>query len=275
VAQAAVPRDSATVLLLRDGAEGLEVFMVRRHGRSAFMADAHVFPGGTTYAQDASEALRARASGRSPEEAARVLGERDPMRAFGLHCAAIRETFEEAGVLLADVPDDGGALTDARQRLLEGTPFASVLETLDARLALDRLIPHTRWITPEVEPRRYDARFFLALAPADQTAEHDRLETTAGLWTRPETALADEREGRIRLAPPTMRTLEALVPFSTAHTALEGAAQTPPPTVAPVLRQVGDQLVLCLPGDPDHPVSERALPGSTRMVLMDGRWWSR
>lgn len=271
----AAPRDSATVLLLRDGPMGLEVYMVRRHGRSAFMADAHVFPGGVIEPEDRSPAVLARVAGRTAADAARVLGEPDPSLALGLHVTAVRETFEEAGILLGAVGDTGPALARARRGLLDGQPFASVLQNLDTHVELDRLVPHSRWITPEVEPRRYDARFFLAIAPPDQTATHDQVETTAGRWTRPEVALAEAREGHIRLAPPTMRSLETLTEVSTADEALKAAGGHSPTPVTPVLREIHGELVLCLPGDPEHPQTERALTGSTRMALVDGRWWSR
>jgi 8-oxo-dGTP pyrophosphatase MutT (NUDIX family) len=271
----AKPRDSATVLLLRERSRGFEIYMVRRHGRSAFMANAHVFPGGTVDDQDGEAALWERTRGRTGPEAARALGEGDPHRALSLHCTAVRETFEEAGVLLGEGPADPPRLAAARQALLDGGTFLSVLAQLGACLEIDRLVPHSRWITPTVEPRRYDARFFLAMAPPDQTAEHDRVETTAGLWISPGEALAQERQGRIQLAPPTMRTLEALADHGSAAAAVRAAAERVPPTIEPRFQQLDGQLVLCLPGDPEHPIEEPALPGPTRMVLEDGRWWSR
>lgn len=274
---AAPPRDSATVLLLRarrGGGDGVEVFMVRRHGKSAFMGGAYVFPGGTVDEDDRSSALWTRVEGHDPESAARALGEDDGGRALALYCTAVRETFEEAGVLLGDVRGPEG-LPAARQRLIEGGSFAPLLDELEAHLRLDLLVPHSRWITPEIEPRRYDARFFLAWAPADQRAAHDQLETTAGEWLTPQAALSREREGAIQLPPPTMRTLEALAPFPSVEAAIEDAASRPPPIIEPLFKQIGEELVLCLPGDPEHPMEGRAFAGPTRLVLENGRWWSR
>lgn len=239
------------------------------------MGGAHVFPGGTVDPEDRAPSLWFRARGHEPASAARVLGESDGETAMALFCAAVRETFEEAGVLLAEL-DDAARMPEARRQLLEGEAFERVLEGLGANPALDRLVPHSRWITPEVEPRRYDARFFVASVSAGQWAEHDRKETTAGVWLAPSIALEQERAGAIQLPPPTMRTLEALAAHDSVDAVLRDAARRPPPVVQPVFREMDDgSLVLCLPGDPEHPVSERALPGPTRMVLEDGRWWSR
>ncbi|MFW5877074.1 MAG: NUDIX hydrolase [Myxococcota bacterium] len=269
------PRDSATVLLLREGEAGFEVFLVRRHGKSAFMGGAHVFPGGTVDPQDRDPALWALASGHSPDTAADALGEEDRDRSMALYCAAIRETFEEAGVLLAAEPAAETELRQARRRLVAGTPFAPLVRELGVGLGLDRLVPHSRWITPVVEPRRYDARFLVAAVPAGQQAEHDRLETTAGAWVTPPAALERERAGEIQLPPPTLRTLEALAAHGSVEAVLREARARRPRPILPVFHPVGDALVLSLPGDPDHPESERALPGPTRLVLENGRWRSR
>lgn len=269
------PRDSATVLLLRGEDAGFEVFLVRRHGKSAFMGGAHVFPGGTVEPQDRDPALWALTSGHSPKSAADALGEEDPGGSMALFCAAIRETFEEASVLLTADPAAEADLHHARQRLVAGIPFAPLLRDLGLGLRLDRLVPHSRWITPVIEPRRYDARFLLAAVPADQQAEHDRLETTAGAWFAPAVALERERAGDIQLPPPTLRTLEALAAHDSVDAVLREARARRPRPILPVFHQLGEAMVLSLPGDPAHPEPDRALPGPTRLVLEDGRWWSR
>ena len=276
----AEPRDAATVLVLRDAAGGgFEVFMVRRHGKSGFMAGAHVFPGGKLDDADRDPALLTRALGRSAEECAAALGEDDAPTAAGLFAAAIRETFEEAWVLLAEgvEPAERPALHAAREALQRGErTLLSVAEELDLRPRFDALVPQARWITPVVEPRRYDTRFFLADAPPAQEAAHDRRETTAGEWLGPGAALDAEREGRISLPPPTYRTLQWLAEFDTADAALAAARERTPPTLQPVFHDPGDgAFVLALPGDPLHPVSEPAFAGPTRFVLEKGRWWAR
>jgi 8-oxo-dGTP pyrophosphatase MutT (NUDIX family) len=272
----ATPRDAATLILLRPGARApFEIFLVKRHARSSFMASAYVFPGGKLDDADAEPAVLARAVGRSPEQAARALAEPDaPTRAVALYVAAIRETFEEAGILLADV-DSGADLAAARTQLAAGASFAEVLASLDARLRLDQLVPYTRWITPVVEPRRFDARFFLAVAPAGQTGSHDAHETTDAAWLSPAAALAEVAAGTIQLPPPTLRTLEILAEATSLAALLDETARTPPPYVDPLFRQEGEQIMLVLPGDPAHGTPQRALPGPTRFVLEGGRWWSR
>ncbi len=267
----AAPRDAATVILLRDEPDGFSVFMVRRHAKSGFMAGAYVFPGGVLDPEDATPALLARARGCSMGEAARALGEAaSGTRALALYVAALRETFEEAGVLLGR-GDRVTDLEDARRRLLAGElSFEALLERLDWELAVDALTPLSRWVTPEVEPRRYDARFFIARAPDAQRAEHDRIEVTAGEWLRPADALQRGGRGEIQLPPPTLRTLENLAPFTTVDAVIAEASRRPPPLVRPVLRTMGDSWALVLPGDPEHPEPTRVIDGPTRFVLVEG-----
>lgn len=265
----AEPRDAATVVLLRDEAEGFSVFMVRRHQKSGFMAGAYVFPGGTLDEADRDPRVLARMAGRSAVEAARLLGEDEPERSLGLHVAALRETFEEAGVLLANALGDA-PLAPLRARLHGGEPFLTILDELDVSLRADALTPWARWITPTVERRRYDARFFIARAPESQEAAHDRIEVTAGEWLSPVAALERWEAGEIQLPPPTLRTLEQLRGYATIDAALADARTRTPPVVMPVFRQLGDLMALTLPGDPEHPERERTIEGPTRFVLVDG-----
>lgn len=271
----APPKDAATVVLLRERTgEGFEVFMVRRHTRSGFMGGAYVFPGGKLDPADGDEPVLRLVDGRTPEEAARALDEpADPRKALGLYIAALRETFEEAGVLLADVSADAD-LAAARRRLVEGLPFAEVMAGMGARLRVDRLLPWARWVTPTVEPRRYDTRFFLAVAPPEQTAEHDRHETTAAAWMTPGEALERERAAEIQLPPPTLRSLELLGRSPDLTSVLREPAQRTPPFVDPVFLDEGGTWVLALPGDPRHPNPKRAIAGPTRFTMHRGRWLS-
>ncbi len=273
----AAPRDAATVLVLRpgEGDESFEIFMVRRHGKSGFMAGAHVFPGGKLDDEDASDALLDRCIGLTAAEAAERLAESDGRRALALHVAAIRETFEEAGVLLADGAD-AVELDDARKKLHEGVfDFERFVIDADLQLRVGELQPQARWITPEIEPRRYDTRFFLAPAPREQTATHDAIETTAGEWLSPTGAIDKMNEGTIQLPPPTLRTLQVLATSTTIAEAFADAASRKPPTIMPTFHDDDGTFVLALPGDSKHPVSERAFPGPTRLVLEGGRWWAR
>lgn len=261
-----VPLPASTVVLLRDRADaGVEVFLVQRHGRMGFMGGMHVFPGGKLSEEDCSDAMRARVTTRAPLADA-WRDALDEHTAMGLAVAGIRETFEEAGVLLGGVPEEL-ELAPLRQRLLEGEALARLLDEVGVSLELSELTPLSRWITPQLEPRRYDTRFYVARAPAEQRAEHDRLETVAGLWTSPQGALEKMATGDIRLAPPTERTLRSLLPHADVAAAIAWAAGRQPPSVEPILRVEEDQMVILYPGDPEHPDPEPAFEGPTRHVL--------
>ena len=269
VKKPAAPKDAATVIVLR---EPFEVFMVRRHSKSGFMAGAYVFPGGKLDDADCDVALHDHALGRSPAQCAESLGEDDLERSTGLFFAAIRETFEEAGVLLAE-----GELPDTdRERLHSGAvTLVELARAAGLRFHLDALVPQARWITPTVEPRRYDTRFFLARASRDVRAIHDAHETTESAWMRPDQALDREKAGEIQLPPPTLRTLQWLAEHGGIDAAFDAAAARKPPVVQPVFHNLDGVFTLALPGDPLHPVDEPAFEGVTRFVLEKGRWWSR
>ncbi|MGE0787746.1 MAG: NUDIX hydrolase [Sandaracinaceae bacterium] len=274
----AEPRDAATVVLLRDADVGrFEVLMMRRHARSGFMANAHVFPGGALDDADAEPAILARVDGRSADEAASLLGEDDPARALALHVAAARETFEEAGVLLASNAADlaSDAMDDARARLNDGGSFLAILEELGASITADALAPWSRWVTPTREKRRYDARFFLARAPSAQRAAHDDRELVSSAWWTPEDALARYASSEIQLPPPTIRTLEELVELESIDAAFARARSRTPRPIQPHLAEADGALVLTLPGDPLHPVAERRVMGTSRFALVDGRFVGR
>lgn len=254
------------ILLREEAASGFSVFLVRRHGKSGFMAGAHVFPGGTL---DGNDRGWTRVVGRGAAEAAALLDEEDPSLALGLHVAAVRETFEEAGVLLADGTERID-LPAARARLNAGESFGGLAEEHGLVLRLDHLFPWARWCTPVVERRRYDARFFLARAPGGQRAEHDRIEVTAGAWLTPSSALDEYRAGAIQLPPPTLRTLEQLRDIVSVDEAFGVARANAPPRVILPHFVPGDPPALVLPGDPEHPIAERRISGPSRFVLENG-----
>lgn len=266
--EAATPRPAATVVLARDSTEGgVEIFLVQRHGNLGFMGGMHVFPGGTLAADDLGERMRARILDAAEERVVRPWGggvERE--RAIGLAVAAIRETFEEAGVLLCHAAD-ATALAPLRTRLLAGDAFPALLEEAGLVLCLDVLTPLSRWITPALEPRRYDTLFFLARAPVAQHAAHDEHETIAGVWLSPDAALAKSRQGEIRLAPPTARTLEGIRSAVSVDAALARAAHATPPCIEPIIRVSGNEVWILYPGDPEHPEPEAVFDGPTRVVL--------
>ena len=233
------PRDAATVILLRTRpGEPYEVFLMRRHRDQAFMGGAYVFPGGRLDDADMDPGLAVYTEGLAPRKRSgfsRNL-KLPVVSAFGLFLAAIRETFEEAGVLLAfdasgrpvDLadPETAARFTAYRLELHEGRLTLVDLARREAiRYAPDLLIPYSHWITPEIEPRRFDTRFFLAQIPEGQEAVHDRLELTESRWMTPASALADHKAGRIVLMPPTLKTMEELHSFSRAED-LDSAARS-------------------------------------------------
>jgi 8-oxo-dGTP pyrophosphatase MutT (NUDIX family) len=218
----AVPRDAATVILLRDTADGPEAFLLRRTAELEFAPGACVFPGGSVDAHDADEGV-AWAGPEAADFGARL--DVPPDRARALVCAAIRETFEESGVLLAGSPlaGDSAGLAGDRHALLAGsTALGEVLSRLGLVLRADLLTPWARWITPEVSPRRFDTWFFAAALPPGQTAteapegagDHaDPGESESGMWLRPAAALEAAKAGQITLLPPTTVTLGELAGY--------------------------------------------------------------
>lgn len=207
----AQPRDAATVVVLRDRPRGPEVYLVKRSRTVDFMAGAHVFPGGRLDPADSS-----------------------------LAACAVRETFEEAGLLL-DVA---------------------------------ALVPWVRWVTPEISPKRFDARFFLARAPEGQEPRVDGHEATEGLWISPAEALQRWDDGTMLLAPATAKSVEMLVAYSTVAAALLAAAGRPPPVSMPVVwndKETG-RAYISLPGDPRHPLPDVLGGTMRRFQLAEGRY---
>jgi 8-oxo-dGTP pyrophosphatase MutT (NUDIX family) len=262
--------DASTVVLLREADRELETFMLCRHQRSGFMGGAHVFPGGKVDASDRTRRWLERID-RSAEEISERLGESDADLGLGLLIAAIRETFEEAGVLLARAgrPSD---LMQARRALLGGEDFLELASAIEMQVDSIALTPYARWITPEMETRRFDTRFYIATIPEGQSASHDGNETTSAEWLRPAAALDAMREGRIKLAPPTVRTLHWLSEFDDARSVIASARSRKPPLVRPHIVSGEGGWFLALPGDPEHPERDPVLPGATRMVFDGGAW---
>ena len=263
-------QDASTVIVLRETDGGLETFLLCRHHQSGFMGGAHVFPGGKVDPSDAEPSWRARV-GQPTEEVTARLGEEDTEVGLGLLVAAVRETFEEAGVLLASTAADVD-LAGARERLHEGASFSELASDIEMKIDSMALTPYARWVTPKMESRRFDTRFYIAMLPEDQTASHDGTETTSATWLRPAGAIEDMHAGRIKLAPPTVRTLDWLAQFDDAKSVIADALSRKPPLVRPRLVTSDDGWFLALPGDPEHPESDAVLPGATRMVFDNGAW---
>ena len=262
------PRAAATLLVVRDGDGGPELFCVRRHAASAFMGGAVVFPGGKLDEADAADAFEALTTGLAPR-AERFADDPAVARAFAV--CACREALEEAMLLPSDPPLGDEALSAMRASLASGESFAALIEGASSKLATDRLVPFARWVTPAAETRRYDARFYLTRAPEGQRGRHDEHETVSSVWSTPARMLEAFEAGDVFLAPPTTRCLELLATVSDVDAALELAtAQTLEP-ICPELLPGEDRIVLALPGDPEHSVAEKRVAGPTRFVLEDGR----
>jgi 8-oxo-dGTP pyrophosphatase MutT (NUDIX family) len=268
VSTPATPRDAATVVLLRDGARGIETYLVKRSREVDFMAGAHVFPGGRLdKAGDTAPSTLALLATDVAGLHARLGEALAPARAAGLFVAAIRETFEEAGLLLGRVAA-GWSIESARRALAGGALFATLVERLDAQA----LVPWVRWVTPEVSPKRFDARFFLARAPAGQEPSVDGREATEGLWIAPREALARWEEGRMLLPPATAKSVDALAAHSSVDEALAAAACRAPPVAMPVVWNEGGRAYISLPGDPRHPAPD-LLGGTIRRIQLEaGRY---
>lgn len=286
-------RPAATVVLLRQGADGPEVFLLRRHGASGFMAGATVFPGGKV---DVDDRL-APAVGRDGPTCARLLGLQDPDEARAFFVAAIRELHEESHVLLA--VDDQGKLPDAQvvaqidrelETLRVGHRLAcrdwhAVVRAAGLTPALDRLVPFAHWVTPRAEPRRFDTYFFAADHPPQQIAALDRHEATDARWLTPHAALADHAAGgEVLLPPPTLHTLERLAHEgpSVSQVLEIWSKQGVGPRLEPWFQPDGPEgPTIALPVDPLHPDGEawraqhRTAPRIDRFVLTAGRFTRR
>lgn len=222
-------REAATVMLVRD-APDLEVFMLRRNPGSTFVPGAYVFPGGQVDPADGAPDSVDRSVGFVPGVADPFAGGPGSVR---FRIAAVREAFEEAGVLVArsrvtgarlDADADHAALAADRARLLRGeTGLAAVLDAHGAVLDLGALVPFGRWITPLGAPKRFDTWFFVAAAPTGHAYAHDDGETVASEWVRPDDALARARGGEIELIYPTIRTLLVMRRYPTAAALLAAA----------------------------------------------------
>jgi 8-oxo-dGTP pyrophosphatase MutT (NUDIX family) len=276
-------RPAATVMLVRDapalagviGATGrsrLEVLMVRRNLRSDFVGGAYVFPGGAVDPLDGGAEAEALCAGRGDAAASAVLGVGSGGLAYWV--AVVRETFEEAGLLLARRADGadllaGDAKEEARIALERAAVNAGTRRFLDLcrdeglRLTVGDVHYFAHWITPRGAPRRYDTRFFVAAAPPGQMAAHSASETIAEVWISPHDALARHRAGEIEIIFPTIRNLQAIGRFSTSSELLRAAeeASSAVPTIEPRVVPDGNGMRIVLPGDPAYEQAPVPDPG--------------
>ena len=247
-------RPASTVVILRDGADGIEVFMVVRHHEIDFASGALVFPGGKVDAEDSDAAW----SELAPQVPAA------PDRSFFV--AAGRETFEEAGLVLArrrgtqEMVDADGAhrlVETYRAALLKGdTTFVDIVRKENLTLAADLMVPFAHWITPEPVPKRFDTHFFLIAAPMVQLGAHDGGESVEGIWITPKQALLDAEAGTRTLVFATRMNIEKLARYRTVAEAVEVTRSKPVVTVTPkILRSEGGRK-LQIPAEADYGVTE-------------------
>ena len=260
-------RDASTVLLLRDGAEGLEVFMVLRHKNIEFMGGALVFPGGSVDSGDGSTEMLEHI-----DVSARALDARE--RAWQI--AAVREAFEEAGVLLARDPDSGAVIGATRladvssrfeaQLTNHNLDMPSLVSVERLTLALDELVPYAHWLTPEGRPKRFDTRFYLARLPADQAPVHDGSELVDSLWGRPADIVSDAHAGRWHLRFPTSLNLEKLSQFYSVDEALERTRATEVVKILPRSETKGGQSTLHIPAEAGYPITQAVFDADGHLI---------
>ena len=257
---APVSKLAATVLLLREGEQGMEVFMVVRHQQIDFASGALVFPGGKLAPGDSDARVLARCSGveeLAPEQIA-------------LRVGAIREAFEECGVLLARRRGEtaliGPEILETlgpryRKALDRGEiGIGEMLEAEDLVLACETLVPFAHWITPSFMPKRFDTYFYLAVAPSEQIAGHDGREMVDSVWLRPSDALKQAAAGERTIVPATLLNVEKLGFSTGVAEALSAARSTRIVTVQPQVVQRGEGMWLQIPAEAGYSVTEFVMP---------------
>jgi 8-oxo-dGTP pyrophosphatase MutT (NUDIX family) len=259
-AKAAEPRHASTVVLLRDRPDGMQSYLLRRTRTMAFAAGMYVFPGGSVDPRDETLSDQAWA-GPPPAAWARLLSA-DEALTKALVCAAVRETFEESGVLLAGSgPDDVVADTTGddwevdRAALVDRSlSFAAMLDRRGLVLRADLLRPWAHWITPEVEPKRFDTRFFVAALPTGQRTRDVGGEADRVAWVRPADALAAAESGEMGMLPPTAFTLSELSAYDdVAGVLAAGTDRDVKPVLPKIVLNDDDEARLLLPHDEGYP----------------------
>jgi len=295
----ATPKKAATVILLREmKPEGFEVFLLKRHEKNSFMGGNFVYPGGRVDREDGSMEICALCKGVSPEEAhQRFGGTLSTDESLAHWVAAVRELFEEAGVLLAydrtgklihhEDPGEREKASLYRDLIHKGkTDICQMAQEEKIFLALDQLHYYAHWITPEARPERFDTRFFLACHPQGQEATYDRKETTLGVWLTPKQALEANLNRNGALSPPTLKTLEDLSRFRNIPEVFQALRKTEIRPILPVLTEVQNETVLVFPWDPDYGIFKKGdtpekpdhgrpsqpEDNTTRLVLKKGYW---
>jgi 8-oxo-dGTP pyrophosphatase MutT (NUDIX family) len=245
----ATPVPAATLLLVRDGAKGLEVLMAARHEASGFAAGALVFPGGKVDAGDLALARRHPQLTGLPDVAA------------ASRVAAVRETWEECGILLARRAGAASmlSLAELRQTCGGSRLFEALLAETALELALDRVTPFAHWITPVDRPKRFDTQFFISPFEGDQEALHDGREAVDARWVRPTDAIADADAGKLKLVFATRINLLRLAASRSVADALEATRRATIVPITPQLVKTAAGAALRIPPEAGYPISELPL----------------
>ncbi|MBN1614902.1 MAG: hypothetical protein JW950_10595 [Deltaproteobacteria bacterium] len=284
------PQDAATVIIARNSGKGqYEILLMRRHSNQSFMGGAYVFPGGRLDDADCDPGLHRYIKGITAGCACRLLQEPDlpEDRALGLFVAAVRETFEEAGVLLicgsageaidftdADTADRFLACRRALNQ--RATTLAEIARRENISFAMDYLVPFAHWITPEMVPKRFNTRFFLAWLPDGQVPVHDSVELVESRWIAPEDALKLHQAGEILLMPPTLKNMEDLNAFRTADELFEATKRREIRAILPQPLEEAGGFGIKLPHDSEYTIAGYKQPPrmgeSSRIVMDNGTW---
>ena len=274
-------RPASTVVLLRPSTQRFDVCLVRRHDQVAFMGGAHVFPGGRVDESDCLSAPNPICDGL--ETAIHQMPMLSRAQAIGHYVAAIRELFEEAGIFLArrgsqfvsfDDPIEAARFAEYRNQLVKRTTtMEEVVRREHLQLVFDGMVWFAHWLTPEIEIKRYDTRFFIAVAPPTQGFTESDGEITEAIWLDPATAITRCRREEIALPPPTWTTLRMLESFSSIKSVYQWVAGRRVVLVQPKFKKGVDTAVLTLPGDESYPpIPGFETPKETKFVLAAGRW---
>lgn len=249
----ATPIPSATVMVVRDGPDGIEVFMLVRNRVIDFASGALVFPGGKVDADDRDP----RWSDLAPH------GVEHPERSYWV--ASVRETFEETGLLIADAGNgtpvaaaEAARITETAQKEIASGArrFSDLVASAGLTIATTRMVPFAHWITPVTMPKRFDTHFFLAEAPAGQTATHDGGETVESVWINPLQAIREAEAGTRTLVPATTLNLEKLAKAKTVRDAFELARTNPIVTITPTVAKAEGGARISIPADAGYDTTE-------------------
>lgn len=262
----AEPVPAATIMLLRDAPDSPEVLMLERHASSDFLPDLYVFPGGRVDPGD--HELADRVEGLTAAQAVERAPSVDADAALSFFVAAIRETFEEAGVLLARQRGESALVSGAlaaelsthRLEMQAGKrSLRQIVEEYDLDLAAGCLSVHGHWITPEIVPKRFDTLFFAAAAPADHQAAHDGIESSNHVWIRPAEAIAQAKQKQKQMIFPTLANLQTISGFDRVEDAIASSRRRKVVPVLPTVAGDGDARKLVIPSDAGYPTTEEKL----------------